>query len=127
MHVSVLSTHKSGNYWVSSKELGLEKNTIIVIWGDNGFHLGEQHLWGKSTNFELDCKVPLLIYSPEYKDAPKRINDIVELIDIYPTLTDFCGLKPAHTLSGQSLRFLIENKLTGRIVLSANSQGPIKR
>ena len=93
------------------KELGLEKNTIIVIWGDNGFHLGEQHLWGKSTNFELDCKVPLLIYSPEYKDAPKRINDIVELIDIYPTLTDLCGLKPAHTLSGQSLRFLIENKV----------------
>ena len=41
---------------------------------------------GKSTNFELDCKVPLLIYSPEYKDAPKRINDIVELIDIYPTI-----------------------------------------
>ena len=85
------------------KELGLEKNTIIVIWGDNGFHLGEQHLWGKSTNFELDCKVPLLIH-------PKRINDIVELIDIYPTLTDLCGLKPTHTLSGQSLRFLIENK-----------------
>lgn len=54
------------------KELGLEKNTIIVIWGDNGFHLGEQHLWGKSTNFELDCKVPLLIYSPEYKDAPGK-------------------------------------------------------
>ena len=81
----------------------MEKNTIIVIWGDNGFHLGEQHLWGKSTNFELDCKVPLLIH-------PKRINDIVELIDIYPTLTDLCGLKPTHTLSGQSLRFLIENK-----------------
>ncbi|WP_341461972.1 sulfatase/phosphatase domain-containing protein, partial [Parabacteroides johnsonii] len=67
-------------------------------------------LWGKSTNFELDCKVPLLIYNPEYKDHPKRINDIVELIDIYPTLTDLCGLKPTHTLSGQSLRFLIENK-----------------
>lgn len=91
-------------------ELGLEKNTIIVVWGDNGFHLGEQYLWGKSTNFELDCKVPLLIYSPEHKEHPQRINDIVELVDVYPTLADLCHLKPRHTLSGQSLRFLIEGK-----------------
>lgn len=92
------------------KSLGLDKNTIVVIWGDNGFHLGEQHLWGKSTNFELDCKVPLLLYSPEHKGNPRRIKDIVELIDIYPTLTDLCGLTPVHTLSGQSLRFPIEKK-----------------
>ena len=92
------------------KELRLEENTIVVVWGDNGFHLGEQNLWGKSTNFELDCKVPLLIYNPQDKEHPRRINNIVELIDIYPTLADLCGLQPMHTLSGQSLRFLMEGK-----------------
>lgn len=92
------------------KTLELDKNTIVVIWGDNGFHIGEQHLWGKSTNFELDCKVPLLLYSPQYKGHPRRINSIVELIDIYPTLADLCGLSSVHALSGQSLRFLMEGK-----------------
>lgn len=92
------------------RTLGLDKNTVVVIWGDNGFHLGEQSLWGKSTNFEFDCKVPLLIYSPQYQNCPREINKIVELIDIYPTLIDLCGLKPQHTLSGQSLRYLAEGK-----------------
>lgn len=104
------------------KTLGLDKNTIVIIWGDNGFHLGEQSLWGKSTNFELDCKVPLLIYSPQHKEHPRRINNIVELVDIYPTLADLCELKPAHPLSGQSLRFVMEGKANWKN--SAFSQFP---
>ncbi|MCS2893192.1 DUF4976 domain-containing protein [Parabacteroides faecis] len=52
----------------------------------------------------------MLIYSPQYQNCPREINKIVELIDIYPTLIDLCGLKPQHTLSGQSLRYLAEGK-----------------
>ena len=90
------------------KALGIDRNTVIVVAGDNGFHLNEQDLWGKSTNFELDCAVPLLIYSPEHRQRPRRIPQIVELLDLYPTLTDLCGLTPAHKLSGRSLRPLLE-------------------
>jgi iduronate 2-sulfatase len=82
--------------------LKLDRNTVIVLWGDNGFHLGEQGLWCKSTNFEAACKVPLLIYDPQYGTG-RKIEDIVELIDIYPTLAEMCGFKAPGHLQGQSL------------------------
>lgn len=92
------------------KKSRLDRNTIVVIWGDNGFHLGEQHEWGKSTNFEVACRVPLLLYDPSYETKGREIKDIVESVDIYPTLSDLCGLAPSHSLSGQSLCFLMDGK-----------------
>jgi iduronate 2-sulfatase len=85
------------------KAVGLDKNTIIVIWGDHGFHLGEQDLWCKSTNFEVACKVPLLIYDPECEKYSRDIDNCVESVDVYPTLLDMCGFKPLSSLPGQSL------------------------
>lgn len=85
----------------SLKEQGLYDNTVIVLFGDHGYHLGEQDLWCKSTNYEAACNAPLIIRNPSSK--PHRSRDIVEFVDIYPTLTDACGVKPAGDLSGVSL------------------------
>jgi iduronate 2-sulfatase len=96
------------------KAMNLDRNTIVVIWGDNGFHLGEQNMWCKSTNFEAACKVPLLMYDPEYADYNRHIENMVELVDIYPTLLDMCGYMIPERLSGTSLLPVITKKGTGK-------------
>lgn len=83
------------------EKLGLAEKTIVVLWGDHGYHLGEQDLWHKHTNFELDTHVPLLIKAPGFK--PGRVTELAELLDIYPTLAQLTGLEPAQRLSGSSL------------------------
>ncbi len=91
------------------RELGLEDNTIIVLWGDHGYHLSEQTLWCKSTNFELDCRIPLFFSYPGMKNAGSESKALVEAIDIYPTLLDLCGIEPQRTLQGKSLVPVLDN------------------
>jgi len=105
------------------KKLGLDRNTIIVLWGDHGYHLGEQDLWHKHTNFELAARAPLIIKSPDIKKKG-NINEIVEFLDIYPTLADLCNLKPVTPLSGHSLRPLLENEKSSGWVNLAFNQFP---
>ena len=86
-------------------KLGLTENTIIVFWSDHGYHLGEHDLWCKTSNFELDARVPFIISAPGVqKQAGVHTDALVELLDIFPTLTDLCGLKEPHKLEGLSLR-----------------------
>ena len=66
--------------------LELYEKTIIVLWGDHGYHLGDLGLWGKYTNFEQATRVPLIIKIPGQR--PKIVRDVVELIDVFPTLAD---------------------------------------
>lgn len=87
---------------------GLRKNTIIVFWSDHGLHLGEHGLTRKTTAFELDARVPLIISSPAHKPG-QRSDALVELLDIYPTLADLCGLDPPGELEGVSLRSVLDN------------------
>ncbi len=83
-------------------ELGQVDDTAIVLWGDNGWHLGEHKLWSKTTNFEKSTRIPLLVSAPGITQGDKS-QALVELVDIYPTLCDLTGLaQPAH-LEGLSM------------------------
>lgn len=82
--------------------LGLRRNTIIVFWSDHGLHLGEHGLLRKTTNFELDAAVPLIISSPHHPKA-QQSDALVELLDLYPTLAELCGLPAPKDLEGVSL------------------------
>ena len=83
--------------------LGLAANTIVVFWSDHGFHLGEHDLWGKTSNYELDTRVPLLVAAPGVSQSGGRAPGLVELLDLYPTLAELCGLPASAGVEGRSL------------------------
>lgn len=86
---------------------GVLDETIIVLLSDHGFHLGELGLWCKTTNFELDTRVPLIISRPGGFRKGKRSDAIVELVDLYPTLADLAGLPEPEEVDGVSLEPLL--------------------
>ncbi len=88
---------------------GLADNTIIVLWGDHGWQLGDHGLWHKHTNFEIAARAPLLISVPKSKTAGQKCEAPVEFVDVYPTLADLCGLPAPTGLTGASLKPFIEN------------------
>jgi iduronate 2-sulfatase len=84
--------------------LELSKNTIIVLWGDHGWHFGDHGIWTKHTNYEQANRIPLFIIAPGMK--PGAARGFVETVDIFPTLADLAGLpKPAgpQPIDGLSL------------------------
>ena len=88
---------------------GLADNTIIVLWGDHGWQLGDHGLWHKHTNFEIATRAPLFISVPKQKTAGQKCDAPVEFVDVYPTLADLCGLSIPAGLAGTSLKPFIEN------------------
>ena len=88
--------------------LGLRDNTIVIFWGDHGYHLGENGLFTKMTNFELGTHVPLIVSAPGQKAAGQRTRALVELVDLYPTLAELCGLERPLHLEGTSFAPLLE-------------------
>ena len=84
-------------------QLGIAENTIIVLWGDHGWQLGEHGFWCKHTNFEVATRTPLLIVAPGLEGGRVSAR-LVEYIDIYPTLCDLAGLQAPTHLQGQSMR-----------------------
>lgn len=85
------------------KRLGLDRNTVISLYSDHGFHVGEHNLWGKLTNYEIGTRVPLLFVTPDQPTRGQVVRQAVELLDLYPTLTTLCGLKPPANLEGTCL------------------------
>jgi arylsulfatase A-like enzyme len=83
-------------------EAGLAENTVIVLWGDHGYHLGEKAITGKNTLWERSTHVPLVFAGPGVTRG-QRCARPAELLDIYPTLTELCGLPPRDDLEGVSL------------------------
>ena len=84
------------------KATGLDKNTIVVVWGDHGWHLGDQRVWGKHTLFENALKSALIIRSPLHDHRNKVVNQILESVDIYPTLLEMCTIPLKHKIDGES-------------------------
>ncbi len=78
-------------------------DTIIVLTSDHGYLLGEKFMWGKVMLFELCDRVPLVIHAPGLTPAGSTSEGLVELIDLYPTLTELCGIQPPAGLQGESL------------------------
>ena len=89
--------------------LSLTENTVIVFWGDHGFHLGEHGLWRKNTLFEDSVRLPLIISIPGQAHQNVNTDALVELVDLYPTLCDACQLPIPTELEGISMVPVIEN------------------
>ena len=79
------------------KAQGLANNTVVVFWGDHGWKLGEHNMWGKFTNLEDDTHVPFMLKVPGTTDSGMRTSALVELIDIFPSLTELAGLQVPPT------------------------------
>ena len=103
--------------------LELTDRTIVVFWSDHGFHLGEHDLWCKTSNFELDARVPMIIATPRPKHPGATADGLVELLDIYPTVADLCDLAPPADLEGVSLLSMLEDP-TATVKTAAYTQHP---
>ena len=111
-------------------ESPMKDDTIVVLWSDHGWHLGEKEHWGKWTGWERSTRVPLIIVPPsnqakDFGPAGSRCDQPVGLIDLYPTLTDLCGVDPPEGLDGQSLAPLLRDptKKTARKLVTTFDRG----
>ena len=107
--------HEIGRLLNALDQSSLADNTLIVLWSDHGWHLGEKQHWGKWTGWERSSRVPLIIVPPrpqakQMVPPGTRCDQPVNLIDIYPTLIDLCGVQnPPHELDGRSLVPFLKN------------------
>jgi iduronate 2-sulfatase len=86
------------------EKLKLRERTVVVLLGDNGYQIGEHNMWGsKHTNFETSARVPLIVSAPGFQ-RNRRSRALVELVDLYPTLADVCGLQAPSELEGVSFK-----------------------
>ncbi len=88
-------------------KLKLAENTVVVLWGDHGYHLSEQGLWTKANNYELSTRVPLIVSVPGQAPVGTTTNALVEFVDVYPTLADICGLDAPDGVEGISFKPLL--------------------
>ena len=91
------------------RALGLDKNTIVVLWGDHGWHLSEKGMWAKGTLFEVSARGPLFIADPRKPTGGQVSKRVVQYLDMYPTLVDLCGLPKAPWTEGTPLTPLLNN------------------
>lgn len=95
-----------GKVLAELKRLGLEDNTIVVVWGDHGWHLGDYRVWGKHTLFERALKSVLILKTPDMKNKGYVCDSVVSSVDIYPTLMKLCGMEMPYPTQGRSLDVL---------------------
>ena len=106
--------------------LNLQDNTIIVLWGDHGFHLGDHAQWAKNTPFEQAARAPLLIADPRQASKGARTASPAEFTDIYPTLCELLGLPLPDFLEGKSLAAALDDSSAkpreGAVTIVANKK-----
>lgn len=100
--------HHVGEILAKLKETGRDKDTIVVLWGDHGWHLGEHSIWGKHCLFEEALRSPLIISAPGMKEPGAKSNAVVETVDLFPTLCELTGLEQPDFAHGTSLLPQIE-------------------
>lgn len=91
------------------KAQGLDRNTLVVFISDHGYNLGEHGLWQKRSLYEDSARVPFIIRDPGSKANGQSTPRVAELLDLYPTVADLCGLPPDKRIQGKSLRPLLED------------------
>ncbi len=93
------------------EDAGIRDNTIIIVWSDHGWHLGDMGIWGKATNYEIATRVPLMIWTPDMPESNRgaQTEALVELIDMYPTLCELAGIEKPEHIEGQSFVPLLKN------------------
>jgi arylsulfatase A-like enzyme len=96
-----------GDVITELERLGLRESTIIVLWGDHGFHLGEHDFWGKHNNMHLSTRVPLILSLPG--EHLSSTSAIVESSDLFPTLCELAGLIIPENVQGKSLVPVLRN------------------
>jgi arylsulfatase A-like enzyme len=113
-----------GRILAALEEVGLADNTIVVVWGDHGWHLGEKAITGKNTLWDDGTRVPLIFAGPGVSGGG-RCSQPAELLDIYPTLIELCGLTPRDDLEGISLVPQLRDAATKRArpAITSHNQG----
>ncbi len=96
--------HHVGEILAKLKETGRDQDTIVVLWGDHGWSLGEHAIWGKHSLFEESLRSPLIISVPDMKKPGEKSNAVIETVDLFPTLCDLTGLDQPGFAHGTSLR-----------------------
>jgi len=106
------------------QEADLDDNTVVVLWSDHGYHLGEKGITGKNSLWERSTRVPLIFAGPGI-EAGQRCDQPAELLDMYPTLIDLCGLAPRTDLEGLSLLPQLQDSATARQrpAITSHNQG----
>lgn len=100
-----------GNLMSKLEELNLKDNTIVVLWGDHGYKLGDYNSWCKWSNMNIDTNIPLIFNVPNGASG-QVYSQPVEALDIYPTLVDLCNLKQPQHVEGKSLVNILNNPKT---------------
>lgn len=104
--------------------LGLRDDTIVALWGDHGWHLGEHSIWGKHALFEESLHSPLIISAPGMKRSGDPTSSMVETLDVFPTLCELTGIEPPAGLHGTSLQSILENPdAKGHAAVAYSSRG----
>ncbi|WP_289040483.1 sulfatase [uncultured Zobellia sp.] len=100
-----------GKILAALEDAGIKDNTIVILWSDHGWHLGDMGIWGKATNYEIATRVPLIIRTPDMakETRGKSTDALVELVDMYPTLCELAAISKPETLEGQSFAPLLSN------------------
>ena len=99
-----------GRVYDTLRELGLDKNTIVVYTSDHGEMAGAHRMWTKHNMFEPSVGVPLLISLPDRLPRGTSKGELIEQIDLFPTLAELCGYAPPKEIPGRSFAALLENR-----------------
>lgn len=112
-----------GRLMQALNDASLAENTIVVLWGDHGWHLGEKGITGKNSLWERSTRVPLILAGPGVS-VGGRCFQPAELLDLYPTLIELCGLTPRQGLEGISLSPQLKDATTSRIRPALTTHNP---